>query len=171
MKKKIVIIINGKGGVGKDTLCSFVAEEYQTLNISSITPIKNIAKMIGWDGEKNSKSRKLLSDLKMIATEYNDFPNKYLLEEFKKFIESDNKILFVQIREKDQIEHFIATVNCKVITLLIRRNCDDLAYGNNSDDDVELYNYDFIYNNNKPLSAAKNDFLDFFKSIVEESGD
>lgn len=35
--KKIVIIINGNGGVGKDTLCDFAAEKYKVTNVSAIT--------------------------------------------------------------------------------------------------------------------------------------
>ena len=45
--KKTVIIINGKGGVGKDTLCDFISKYYPTRKISSITPILAIAKAGG----------------------------------------------------------------------------------------------------------------------------
>ena len=41
--RKAVIIINGNGGVGKDTLCEFAGAAYRTQNISSVTPIKEIA--------------------------------------------------------------------------------------------------------------------------------
>ena len=64
--KKIVIIINGNGGVGKDTLCEFAIEKYKVTSISSITPIKNIAHQCGWRGEKDSKSRKFLEKKKKI---------------------------------------------------------------------------------------------------------
>lgn len=164
MKK--VVIINGKGGVGKDTLCSFIANKYSVMNVSSITPIKNIAMQIGWNGEKNNKSRKLLSDLKKIATEYNDFPNLYLLGEYKRFLQSNHDILFVHIREKEQIEHFINTVQCKVITLLIKQKSKTESYGNNSDDNVEDFNYDYVYHNDKPLEEAENDFSSFFSHII-----
>ena len=50
--KKTVIVINGAGGVGKDTLCDAVALHLPTCNISSITPIKEIARTFGWNGEK-----------------------------------------------------------------------------------------------------------------------
>ena len=40
-------------------------------NISSITPIKDLAKLCGWGGEKNEKSRKFLSDLKQLLIDYN----------------------------------------------------------------------------------------------------
>ena len=50
--KKYVVIINGKGGVGKDTLCDIVSKKYCVNNVSSITPIKQIAQIGGWKGEK-----------------------------------------------------------------------------------------------------------------------
>ena len=51
---KLIVVINGRGGVGKDTLCSFVSDNYNVMNISSIDPIKEIAKTIGWDGKKDN---------------------------------------------------------------------------------------------------------------------
>ena len=41
--KKLGIVINGRGGVGKDTLCDFAAKVYRTVNVSSVDPIKKIA--------------------------------------------------------------------------------------------------------------------------------
>lgn len=70
--KKIVIIINGNGGVGKDTLCDFAAEKYKVTNVSAITPIREIAFQHGWKGEKTPKSRKFLADLKRIFVEYRE---------------------------------------------------------------------------------------------------
>ena len=45
--KKTAIIINGKGGVGKDTLCDFISKHYNTRKVSSITQVDGMAaKMI-----------------------------------------------------------------------------------------------------------------------------
>ena len=72
--KKTVIVINGAGGVGKDTLCELASKHFKVYNVSSITPIKEIASMCGWRGEKDDKARKFLSDLKRLTVEYNDYP-------------------------------------------------------------------------------------------------
>ena len=165
--KKIVIVINGKGGVGKDTLCFFASEKYKVMNISSIDPIKTIAQSIGWDGRKDNKSRKLLSDLKKIATDYNDYPTRYLLEMYNEFLANDFEVLFVHIREKEQIQHFMQEIKGNAVSLLIRRKSKNEVYGNDSDDNVEGYDYDYIYNNDKPLSNAKQDFLSFFDSLLK----
>ena len=96
MKK--VIVINGRGGVGKDTLCEFAAKRYKVMNISSITPIKELAMQIGRDGAKDLRSRKFLSDLKQLTSEYNDYPNNYLLRKCREFEKSEYELLFVHSR-------------------------------------------------------------------------
>lgn len=170
--KKLAIIINGSGGAGKDTLCEISARKYSVINVSTITPIKSIARENGWNGEKTPKARKFLAELKRIFTEYNDLPNRYALGEYKKFI-SDGKteIMFIHIRESDQIERFLKGAacfdGCNVITLLIRSNRLLKGYGNRADDDVENYNYDYLYENNLSLDEAAVDFICFLDGVFE----
>ena len=70
MKK--VFIINGAAGVGKDTFVEiakykiFIKTGLPTYNISSVDNVKTAAKILGWDGEKDARGRKFLSDLKII---------------------------------------------------------------------------------------------------------
>ena len=45
--KKLVMVINGRGGVGKDTLCDFAAAYFRVRNVSSITPVKELAAQCG----------------------------------------------------------------------------------------------------------------------------
>lgn len=167
---KIVVIINGSGGVGKDTLCDFAASFYRTKNISSITPIKDIASQCGWQGEKDEKSRKFLADLKRIFVAYNDLPCKYLVEEYKKFLEDNNEILFVHIREGEEIQKFKQCIEIPCITLLIRRKkAEEKVWGNQSDDRVEDYPYDYYYDNDKELSEASDDFKIFMQRVFRET--
>ena len=51
--KAKIIAVSGKGGVGKDTLCAAIAEKYRVMNVSSVDPIKEIARGFGWNGEKD----------------------------------------------------------------------------------------------------------------------
>ena len=73
MNKKI-FIINGSGGVGKDTFVELVSEFASIMNFSSVDKVKDIAKEIGWNGTKTEKDRKFLSDLKILTAEYCDMP-------------------------------------------------------------------------------------------------
>lgn len=164
---KIVIIINGSGGVGKDTLCDIVGKHYSTMNVSSVDPIKEIASKNGWNGEKDSKSRKFLADLKKLFVDYNDLPQKYLFEKYNEFLANDNEILFVHIREPEEIHKFKENIKSPCITLLIRgRETIQSSWNNTSDDDVEKYNYNFYYENSKTLENMESDFLEFFGEII-----
>lgn len=103
--KKLVVIINGNGGVGKDTLCEFAKDTFVIRNISAITPIKEIASAYGWKGEKDAKARKFLADLKAAFIDYNDLPFLYIKEQYHFFLEDKKEeILFIHIREAEEIE-------------------------------------------------------------------
>ncbi len=171
-KNKIVIVINGKGGVGKDTLCDIIIKHYKARKISSITPILKIARENGWDGTKTPKSRKFLSDLKRAFVEFNNLPNTYLVEEQKSFLKSDDDILFVHIRESDQISEFLDSIkgSCISTSLLIKRtNPDEPALlGNVSDDNVEDYTYEYTYNNTKSIEEAEADFMNYFEYLISD---
>ncbi len=167
--EKVVIIINGHGGAGKDSLCDFAGRVYRTVNVSSAEPIKEIARRYGgWQGEKDERSRKFLADLKHLFAAYNDLPLKYLMEEYKRFSESEAEILFVHIREGEEIDKFKARVELPCVTLLVQRSGVRQQWGNASDDNVENYDYDYCYNNDKELSEAGPDFRQFLAGIISE---
>ena len=81
--KKHIFIINGSGGVGKDTFCSMVNEISinRSYSYSSVTKIKEIASELGWEGKKTEKDRKFLSDLKDLSTKYNDLPFRQICKQ------------------------------------------------------------------------------------------
>jgi len=168
MIHKLVIVINGPGGVGKDTICDIVGRHYRTKNVSSITPIKEIAASGGWNpADKSLPARKLLSDLKQAFTEYNDLPTAYLLDEYEKFLKGDAEIIFMHIREGSEISKLLSKIPGDAITLLILRSRDaKYNYGNPSDDLVEAFDYDYTYFNEKPLEELEDDFMAFFREII-----
>lgn len=171
--KKLVVIINGNGGVGKDTLCDFAKEVFTVRNISAITPIKEIASQHGWNGEKDAKARKLLADLKAAFVAYNDLPFLYIKEEYHSFLENEKEhIMFVHIREAEEIDKVKNYVTIPCITLLITRDQKkDQCWGNPSDDNVACYEYDYQYSNDKALEEAKTDFTEFLKKVFAEQTD
>ena len=168
---KAVIIINGAGGVGKDTLCSIAEKHFKVRNISSVDPIKEIASMCGWRGEKTDKARKFLSDLKMLTVNYNDFPTNWAKAQFENFLTTDEELLFVHIREPEEIAKFVSATDGKAVTLLVRagrRFVHGNKYGNASDDGVEEYPYNYIFYNDRPLGEeTERHFLSYLDRMVE----
>ncbi len=169
MNKKL-LIINGPGGVGKDTLCDLGAKHFKVYNTSTIIPIKEIAAMCGWNGSKDDKSRKFLSDLKHLCVEYNDYPTVWGLERFHEFLKSDNEIMFLHIREPEEIAKFVKATGGEAKTLLIRGGdrMKKSSYGNASDDCVENYEYDYYFVNDKTLEEAERDFCEFLEKVLKE---
>ncbi|MBE5810418.1 MAG: hypothetical protein E7318_05710 [Clostridiales bacterium] len=174
LQKKVVCVINGKGGVGKDTFCSCAGRVFRCKSISAITPIKQLASMCGWKGEKDNKSRKFLADLKQLLVWYNDLPNRYLIQEVNSFIKENVDILFVHIREADQIAGFVdymSSVRIQCVTLLIRSSREGLAdhvYGNVADDNAEEYVYDFCFENNCSLQELPDACITFLQRMLTE---
>lgn len=166
--KKVAIVINGAGGVGKDTLCDLAAKHFKVRNISSVDPIKDIAKMCGWDGTKDDRARKFLSDLKKLTVDYNDFPTVWASARYTEFLASEYEILFVHIREAEEIAKFVEATDGAAKTLLIRGGdrMKKSSYGNVSDDKVENYNYDYYFVNDKTLDEAERDFAALMAQIL-----
>ena len=169
--KKTFIVINGQGGCGKDTICTIMSKYYNVKNISTVDPIKAIAKYAGWQGEKGDKARKMLADLKQVFIEYNDLPLNYVKEEMQKFSQDGNDIMFVHCREKEEIAKIVNCATVHTITLLVKRldkYFERKVYGNSADDDVENYNYDFIYcGNNETIEDLEKSFMEYFNTTIK----
>ena len=166
---KVAIVINGAGGVGKDTLCELAAKHFKVMNISSITPIKEIAALCGWDGTKDNKARKFLSDLKNICVEYNDYPTVWAKARYDEFLSSDYEVFFVHIREPEEIAKFVKATDMNAKTLLVRggKRMSKEKYGNISDDGVENYSYDYYFLNEDTLDVAEAEFVKMIKNIAQ----
>lgn len=164
MKK--IVVINGTGGSGKDTVTELAAKKYKVYNVSSVDKVKEIAKSCGWSGEKGEKDRKFLSDLKQLLINYNDFPFTDICEKIQMFKNSDNDIMFVHIREPKEIQKIVDKVGA--ITLLIKRKGLENIKSNDSDLYVDNYNYDYCINNDGSLDELEEKVEEFITEISEE---
>lgn len=163
---KQVFVINGSGGVGKDTVCQAAAAFWKVQNISSITPILQVAQAAGWDGRKTPQARRFLSRLKEICTEFNDLPFRYCMEQYQRFAQSDAQILFVHIREPEAIARFREAVGGDCKAVLVQRPSLEQnrgALGNRSDDGVGDYAYDGIFVNDGTLEQLPERVRAFFR--------
>lgn len=174
--KKLIVIINGKGGAGKDTCIDEISKLYSTMNVSSITPVKEAAKLLGWGGDKELKSRKFLSDLKLLSTRYNDYPMAYVLSKISEFKVSDNWLMFIHMREPSEINKLVDRLNSddevSYTTLLIDRPVlNDHKYGNEADDDVFNYGYENVFVNDYPTEdELRYEFVKFFTDMILKIG-
>lgn len=168
---KRIFIINGTGGVGKDTFVKIVNSYIPSSNYSSVHQIKHVASLLGWNGEKDNKSRRFLSDLKILSSNYNDYPYLDIIERIHHFIFSmyeTDEILFIHIREPEEIcrvVDFCESNNIKVDTILVT-NYKPSYFGNEADDNIYQFNYDYIVDNSGSLSDLCEEaekFFNFFK--------
>lgn len=172
---KLVIIINGKGSCGKDTLCNLASKHFKVRNISYVDPIKRIATLYGgWNGSKDTISRKFLSDLDDIFENYGNPQIDYVNKEYQEFKTSDDQIMFVHCRKPHAIHKLLRFMQrddgCKWVTLLITNPLTDgKIYGNTADDIVDNFKYDYTFENdvnNCLLSETEKMFYVFIKNII-----
>lgn len=176
-----VVIVNGRPGCGKTTfeeMCMGILGPSYCKSRSSIDKIKEIAREGGWNGEKDASGRKLLSDLKRIFSEYNDLPAQDIIQFLKGWeselemynVGSTNHILFVDVREPENIEKLKKRLNA--VTVLIRRpGDDDVETSNDSDLSVFNYNYDCTILNTGDLEHLKFAAQAFLNQIFSKNCD
>lgn len=174
-----VVVINGMPGCGKTTfesichkLCNqgvrgFSKDKRLVVDIcSTVDFVKEIAFKCGWDGTKNLKNRKFLSDLKDLLTEWDDIPYKKIEELVYVHAEENlDWLLFVDCREPAEIQKLKERLNAT--TVLIRReSVENNEVSNHADANVFDYNYDLTISNNSDiidLEKRAKDFIEYMK--------
>lgn len=66
-----IIALAGYAGTGKTTLATFAAASPSGV-ISMASPVKEIAKLLGWDGNKDDRGRRLLVDIGMAGRAFQE---------------------------------------------------------------------------------------------------
>lgn len=146
-----IIVINGAATVGKSTFISLCHEiDPRVIETSTVDFVKEIALKAGWDGIKDQKGRKLLSDIKDALERYDDVPNKKIDE----FIQShSDNIIFVNAREPHNIQYYKDKYNA--ITVLVTNLNAKTVHGNHADENIYDYNYDIHIDNSGTLEQLK----------------
>ena len=149
-----IFIVNGTGGSGKTTfekMVETIAEQegYDVRIISTIDYVKQIAKMLGWDGGKALNDRRFLSDLKDALTRWDDVPYQKIKENLETLNSTrQTDAVFVDCREPEEIARFVKDYNA--ITILVQRG-ETITFGNHADDNVRNYQYDITIDNSRGL--------------------
>ena len=166
-----VFIMNGKGSSGKTTVENMIVEIAAAHGkkieiLSTIDYVKEVAKGFGWDGSKEPKDRKMLSDLKDLLTERNDLPHKIVCDKIEKLMRSDVTAVFVDCREPAEIKRFVEEYNA--LTVLVKRSSISMIYGNHADDNVEDYEYDCVIDNSRGLMELLDEANIFYEVFIEK---
>ena len=168
-----VIVINGQGGIGKNTFVGYCIKAHEdTRSISLINEIKYVAKILGWKGDKTKRDRKFLNNLKQLTTKYNNFPFESvalnisnILEQYKEDEKSTKDlIIFIHAREPEDINYLVNKYDAK--TLLIRKSGLAKKYGNPADDKVFDTDYDYIVYNDANLEELEAEAEKFMRKIL-----
>lgn len=158
--KKRIFITNGMARSGKDTFAEMLNKYVPLGKISSIDIVKEVAMRCGWKGEKDEKSRKFLSDLKCLMTQYNDYPFDVIKDAVLRFRKGTlYDVLLIDIREPAEIER--AKNEFKASTILIRRNSVQNITSNSADAGVFDYDYDYIIDNDGTLDDFEGQIIKF----------
>jgi len=163
MKQQQVIIINSRGGAGKDTMIDYASKYFRIKNVSSVDKIKQIAKHCGWDGEKDERGRQLLIDIKQSVMKYNDLPFKLMCDEIKKFKRSKNEFLFIHIREEPEINKLKSAFPDVKSLLVTRKGLQQ--WDNNIDDNVETFQHDYTFANDGTIEEGGESFVSLIDAI------
>lgn len=156
----MIYIVNGLPTCGKSTF-EFIVQKFLGINacrsFSTIAPIKALARDIGWNGEKDPKSRKFLSDLKDLTTKFNDYSFNWVRDKIQEqyqcaanlFIPRNKVCIFVDSREPEDIQKYLNYYPEAKSLLVIRPGAEPSSASNHADDSTHIFsvNYDItIFN-------------------------
>lgn len=166
-----IFIMNGKGTSGKSSFENMVKKIANKNGnrieiLSTIDYVKNIAREFGWNGEKEQKDRKMLSNLKDLLTEWNDIPHKVVCKKIEQYRQKNIAAIFIDSREPSDIKRFVKEY--QALTILMKRSTLDLIYGNHADDCVEDYEYDIIIDNSRGLKELQEEAEIFYDTFIKE---
>jgi len=162
-KKKLLFIINGPGGVGKDTFIEFSETVFEkrglkVFNISSIDKIREAAKLLGLT-EKDEKGRQFLIDIKDASIRYNDGPIKYVSSRIE---EAEEGVFFLHIREPVEITK-IKKIYPEIITIHLDRD-DAIKFNTSADTNTLNIDYDYYLKNNGSLKEFRKQVEEFLEA-------
>lgn len=156
---KQVIIINGTGRSGKDSFMDFAKEIGKELGIevnkfSGIDPVKKAAAILGYsEDKKTNESRTFLWEIKQAWIKFNDGPLHYLANEIEKIPDG---IIFIQIREADEIRKFLKHFPETKTLFMTRNDAEELNTPVDGKDKFgDFQDYDIRVENDGTLEELK----------------
>jgi len=141
MDKKIVVI-NG-AGVGKYKFLEKLKETLDFNVFSTVSKVKDIAKIFGWDGKSLSdKDRLLISNIKDAYSTYNNGPIVDVIKDIEKSEKELNIVLSREKSDNDQLRKYFG--DYIKIVLFSRVGQKKGYHKNHADQGIYDYSYDRV---------------------------
>lgn len=169
----MLIIMNGAGRSGKDTLCDLISDSIGTAGMTKkISTVDNIyaaldvlfstesrGEVLVGINSKEDGYRQLMHEFKMSWSKYCDGPSQYIVDVYNDTVKKianreidPVKVIFAMIREPEEIvkiRDWFSRSGVVVLTILIKR--DENQWMNDADSNVtnlpEGFSYDIIVDN------------------------
>lgn len=165
-----IVAVNGLPGSGKtsfvDCCSKFLEEHSRGLDVivtSVIEPIKQIATDIAWDGKKDFKGRRLLSDIKDALDEYENFTQEYI----DSIITTVADVVFIDVRSKVDIDYLAKKYSA--MTVFIENNRNVISeFSNHADEDIVVsgYHYNYYIQNNSTKEDLQRQAEQFIFNVI-----
>ena len=165
-----IVIINGVAEAGKNTFVHIAKKKYKDkymiFDISSVGGAKEIMQdFFGWNETKSDNDRKCLSNLKDLMIWYDDIPFKDIIRDVGDFKKFGCDLLFIYIREPEEIQKVVDYYKHRCTTLLIQKE-QEAVPDNRADQNVEDYEYDYIIENNGTIEDLTISVELFIEDII-----
>ena len=179
MEKKLVVVINGAPGIGKDTFIEkckdYIADHYYSIkiyNFSSIQPAVDLAREYHWNTRKDPTSRNMLAEIKQYLDKWFDASFKYITQKIHNINDYILSIIFVHIREPENIdklkEYYKDNKMVEFITLYIESDDYKIQEGITNSSDLNTGNYDYDFRLEVPRVENKEDIDTVVKELASE---
>jgi dephospho-CoA kinase len=170
-----IILLNGYPRSGKDEFVNIVSDNYTCYDHSTIDKVKNIAVQMGWSGVKDEESRIMLSELKKFYIKWFDGPFQDVLKKIAniKGMNHEKCILFIHCREPEEIERLKDYCNfdksLNFFSILVKRPSHEIQDNkNDSDNNINNFDYDYEIINNGPIYVYKEKVLKLIEDVLHK---
>lgn len=162
-----IFIVNGYMESGKGAFEEFVGKNLNgKVGVTSMVAyVKQIAEKLGWNGQKDEKSRKFLCDLKDLLDDWDDSPFATTCMMVEQMKNDDVKCCFIDSRTPSDIQRLKERLGAK--TIFVRRGIKQ-NYTNHADNNVELYTYDIEIDNTGTLEELEQKAIEFINTELED---
>lgn len=176
----VIVFLNGCGRSGKDFFANVGIHTVRAAKISSITPVVNAVDFLineeshlGFLLAKDSRDAKdnlyrtFLHEVKAAWEKFSGGPENVLFGQVMKLCEQDLDIIYLFVRECEQISNLcdiFANQGIPSLTVLISGLHDPAEYENESDRDVENMDYDIVISN---IEGCQEEFYTIAENFAE----